>query len=322
MDIGFANISLGVRGSTRRLVELSNHLIRRGHKVTVYLPDGQTCSWLKLDAPIKSIDQMDEKNDYIIYYGHKELFPLMQKAKVKYRIYYILGLGDERVLNKEVGSKGIETIDRDGSPTVYHALHNKDTWKVFANCFALSDWIQTNLDCKAWTVQGGVDHNIFQRSRKPVAYKIVGSGAKRSAEGTVELLKTVKQVKREEKNSSYELYAGRGYSQEQLACILSSADVYLDTQKWGGWNNAVAEAMSVGAPTVCTRIMGNADFCENFYNCLMVDVDDINGMVDRVIKLLNDNELRSKVSKNAVKTMQTYTWENAAIQMEKALEEL
>jgi glycosyltransferase involved in cell wall biosynthesis len=80
--------------------------------------------------------------------------------------------------------------------------------------------------------------------------------------------------------------------------------------------------MSVGAPTVCTRIMGNADFCENFYNCLMVDVDDINGMVDRVIKLLNDNELRSKVSKNAVKTMQTYTWENAAIQMEKALEEL
>lgn len=67
MDIGFASINLGVRGSSRRIVELSNHLIKRGHKVTVYLPDGEKCSWLKLDASIKSISKMTEKNDFLIY---------------------------------------------------------------------------------------------------------------------------------------------------------------------------------------------------------------------------------------------------------------
>jgi glycosyltransferase involved in cell wall biosynthesis len=322
MDIGFANINLGVRGSTRRLVELANHLIKRGHKVTVYLPDGQRCDWLKLDAPIKDINKMTEKNDYLIYYGHKELFPLMQKAKVKYRIYYILGIGDEQVLDKLVESKGVESIDRDGSPTVYHALHNKDTWKVFANCYALSDWIQANLNCHSWTVQGGVDHSIFKRTGKPVAYKIVGSGSKRAAEGTVELLKVLKLLKKDNKKITSELYAGRGYSQEALAGILSSADIYLDTQKWGGWNNAAAEAMSVGVPTICTDIMGNRDFCCHGYNCLIVQVDDINGMFNAVLQLLRDNTLRSGIAKAAEKTMLPYTWENAAIQMEKALEEL
>jgi hypothetical protein len=325
MDIGFANINLNVRGSTRRIVELSNHLIQRGHKVTVYLPDGECCNWLNLDAPIKSTSEMIERNDYLIYYGHKSLFPLMQEAQVKQRIFYVLGIGNEQIMNDLAVldiNNGTDIINKEGSPTFYHALHDKENWKIISNCYALSDWIEQHLDCRSRTVQGGVDHTVFKRSGKPVAYKIVGSGAKRGAEGTVELLRAVKQVKREEKKSSYELYAGYGYTQEKLAQILSSADVYLDTQKWGGWNNATAEAMSVGASTVCTRIMGNADFCENFYNCLIVEVDDINGMVDAVIKLLHDDKLRSKVSKNAEKMMQKYTWENSAIQMEKALEDL
>jgi hypothetical protein len=265
---------------------------------------------------------MIEYNDFLVYYGHRELFPLMEKADVKKRIFYVLGIGNEQVLNSMLAldiNNGTDIINKEGAPTFYHALHNRDTWTVFANCFSLSYWLRVNLKCQTWTVQGGVDHEIFKRSGKPVAYKIVGSGSKRQAEGTIELLKAIKLIQKQDKRCTSHLYAGRGYSQGELANVLSSADVYLDAQKWGGWNNAVAEAMAIGVPTVCTNIMGNMDFCKHEENCLIVNVDDIDAMVKAVIRLLTDASLRKQIMINAESTMQEYTWEHSAIQMGNAL---
>jgi glycosyltransferase involved in cell wall biosynthesis len=323
MDIGFASINLGVRGSTRRIVELSNHLIKRGHRVTVYLPEGEKCDWLKLDAPIKKLEKLTEKNDFLFYYGHRDIFTLMERAKVKKRFYYVLGIGNENTLNEKLQvnfAKGTPIFEKEGNGTFFHALYNPNYWGIVTNCFTITDWMKTNLRIEAWTVQGGIDHDVFYRMHGPTPYKLVGCGAKRESEGTTELLKVFKQVEKKNKACIHEFYAGYGYEQTKIADILSSADVYLDAQKWGGWNNTLAEAMAVGCASVGTDIMGNMDFCVNRENCLMVRVDDIGGMVNAVTELLIDPKLRSKISKNAKKTMEKYTWENAAIQMEKALE--
>ena len=55
MRIGFPINDLMRHGSVRRVVELSNRLIRRGHEVVIFNQRGDRCDWIQYHALIRPV---------------------------------------------------------------------------------------------------------------------------------------------------------------------------------------------------------------------------------------------------------------------------
>ena len=106
-----------------------------------------------------------------------------------------------------------------------------------------------------------------------------------------------------EKISSYNLddtiiLLGR---RNDIPVILSAADVFLMTSAFEGFSNALSEAMFFGCPPVVTNA-GDASFLvENGVSGFIHEIDDIDGMVYSLKKILTDSELRKKISEECKK---------------------
>jgi len=97
---------------------------------------------------------------------------------------------------------------------------------------------------------------------------------------------------------------------EKLAKVYASSDVYFfpsDTESFG---NVVIEAMASGVPVVVADGGGPKGFVENGVNGFLCPTDDINAYWEKIQLLLNDKELRQKISNNAFTFTKSLRWEN------------
>lgn len=104
---------------------------------------------------------------------------------------------------------------------------------------------------------------------------------------------------------------------EEVNKLYNQASVFAQTSRHEGFSLPILEAMATGCPIVCTDAHGNRDFCHDGKNCLIVEHDDIEGMTKALKKLFKDKALRSRLSKNALKTAQSYRWEVIIDRVEK-----
>lgn len=92
--------------------------------------------------------------------------------------------------------------------------------------------------------------------------------------------------------------------------IISMSDVIGLFSFQEGLPRNLMEAMSVGKPIICTNIRGNNDLVKNDVNGILVDINDINGTKEAVLKLYNNRELFNKFSENGKKEVEKYDIEN------------
>lgn len=78
---------------------------------------------------------------------------------------------------------------------------------------------------------------------------------------------------------------------EQLARIYQSAVVFLITSFYEGFGRVVAEALAHQIPVVAPKITGIEDIVENSHSGFLLPANDVNGMANCVIRLLNDLSL-------------------------------
>ena len=103
MKISFVEPHLELYGGIRRIIELSNRLVIRGHDVTIFHSDGSPCEWLKCIAKIKPYNMfLDEVHDVVIYNDPNPIdYMLVKKAKAKIKIFYVLELYQKEELRKK-----------------------------------------------------------------------------------------------------------------------------------------------------------------------------------------------------------------------------
>jgi glycosyltransferase involved in cell wall biosynthesis len=101
--------------------------------------------------------------------------------------------------------------------------------------------------------------------------------------------------------------------------LYSSAQVWLCTSRSEGFPGPVLEAMACGCAVVATDCGGTADQIEDGVNGFLVPVDDADKMTGRILRLLDDPELRQRMVTASEANLAQFTWPHAIECLEIAL---
>ena len=80
---------------------------------------------------------------------------------------------------------------------------------------------------------------------------------------------------------------------------LYEADLFLSTTLYEGHPISILEAMSIGLPIVASKVTGNVDTIIEGHSGLFYKLGDVNQAISCIEKIMNDSELKSKISFNA-----------------------
>ena len=98
---------------------------------------------------------------------------------------------------------------------------------------------------------------------------------------------------------------------------LASADIFVRPSRSEGLGTAFLEAMAVGLPIIGTSVGGIPDFLDDLVTGLFCKVDDPKDLAEKIKTLIDDPELRKKLSANGRKLVEEkYNWDKIALQME------
>jgi len=86
-----------------------------------------------------------------------------------------------------------------------------------------------------------------------------------------------------------------------------------------GWGQVVTDANALGTPVVGYNVPGLRDSIKHGYNGLLIEKDNINALAEGIITLIEDNDLRKRLSINAIKWAKKFNWDKSAKEFERAL---
>jgi glycosyltransferase involved in cell wall biosynthesis len=108
-------------------------------------------------------------------------------------------------------------------------------------------------------------------------------------------------------------------SDEELAGLYASCDVFVSASWYEGFGLPPLEAMACGAPVVLTDSRGVREFAVNGVNCLMVPIQDPDSLAEAILRVLTDEELATRIAANGLQTALRYSWDDAVDRFERAL---
>lgn len=86
-------------------------------------------------------------------------------------------------------------------------------------------------------------------------------------------------------------------------------DLYLITSRNEGGPLALLESMATGVPVVTTRMGMAPELINNGINGFITDIDDVKSLYESSVKIIENDGLREDMIKNAINTVQDYSWE-------------
>jgi glycosyltransferase involved in cell wall biosynthesis len=270
-------------------------------------------------------EALDNPHDVIIY-NHPNPFDhhLVRKATAKLKVFYVLELYERSLLK---GSR-LKIVTRPNPRTIMRMVYLKKAlhspYLILANATWMKQWLSEALGVDAKLLIGGVSTEMFHPvpvEKKPGRIRILSSGDPRPRKGLATVLAAIEIVKKYVPDLEFDTYYGKGTSQEHIAQTYCSADIFIDAQRYAGWNNPVAEAMACKVPVVCTDIGGVRDFAVHDETALLVPINDHEAMAQAVLRLIRNESLREKLRENAFAKIAQFTWPESAANLERILEE-
>ena len=85
---------------------------------------------------------------------------------------------------------------------------------------------------------------------------------------------------------------------DKLKNYLKSSDIFILPSWKEGMPNALIEALACGLPSIVSPVGVIPDYLTNLENCIFVSPRDSDSLEKSILLLINDFELRKKISKN------------------------
>ena len=109
--------------------------------------------------------------------------------------------------------------------------------------------------------------------------------------------------------------------QDVIKDIYGQCDLWLCGSRTEGFHLPPLEAMACRCPVVSTRVGGPMDIIEEGINGYLVKIEDFRGLAEKAIQILEMSGAEwKKMSDAAYDTATRYTWDDATLFFEKALE--
>ncbi len=100
-------------------------------------------------------------------------------------------------------------------------------------------------------------------------------------------------------------------NQNELRILYSNADVFILTSTTETLGFVILEAMACGSCVIGMNAGGVKNIIENKVNGFKVDPDDINKIIYYINEIVNKQDIRDIISKNAIQYASQFSWESA-----------
>lgn len=108
-------------------------------------------------------------------------------------------------------------------------------------------------------------------------------------------------------------------SQEKLREIYNEAQVYIYPSIEEGFGLTCVESMACGCALCSTNYLGVYEFAVDKENAFLSPIKDVDAMVNNVKILLENDELRMKISRNCINTVKKFDWNISVSKFEQLL---
>ena len=140
---------------------------------------------------------------------------------------------------------------------------------------------------------------IICKERSDVSFIVAGSGR--------DLKKVIRKTKKAGIQDRF-IFVGQ-VEKDQMIKLYQNAALFILPSYHEGLPTVILEAMSCGLPVVATDVRGNQDLVSNGENGILIPSRNPEKMAREISRLLEDDNLREKLGKNARKTIEkNYTW--------------
>ena len=102
--------------------------------------------------------------------------------------------------------------------------------------------------------------------------------------------------------------------QDQLAMLYSKANIFIDSSDFQGFGRTALEAMACGTACILTDTGGVLEYAKNMHNCVLVPPKEPDRIADGILKVLNNHELRSRITANGLITVRDFCHKREARQ--------
>ena len=111
-------------------------------------------------------------------------------------------------------------------------------------------------------------------------------------------------------------------SEAEKVTLLQDAIVYITASMREGWGLGVTEAAACGTPAIAYEVPGLRDTIINDETGLLTPYGNIESLAEAVLKVLTDKTLRAKLSRNAFKWANNFSWEETAKETLKVIKKI
>jgi len=111
-------------------------------------------------------------------------------------------------------------------------------------------------------------------------------------------------------------------SNEEVPRYMAAADVFALPSLSEGFPIVILEAMASGLPIVATNITGLPEVVHNGENGFLVESKNSIELAEKVLLLLQDNELRGRIAQNNKQRAKDYTWEKVIDRLEQVYQKI
>jgi glycosyltransferase involved in cell wall biosynthesis len=337
-------------GGFKVVYEYANHLVRRGHEVTVIYPWQLRASAARRSLRATLAGRRTSQSSLSVYLAKKpninwtsidDNVNLVKIPSLEARYMpnadaiFATGWQTAVYVNECPSDKGAKFyLVMDFAPWLGNKSVLEQTWRLPLKKIAISSWLaetvlQTGIlkeDIRVIPI--AIDHDRFRVTNDIVerpARVIMHHSAhayKRSKLGVSALLKCKDVIpnlqatlfgpvrKRPARLPSWIEYYG-GVSESQLVELYNAASICLCSSVAEGFALPPAEAMACGCAVATTDCGGNRDYAEHEKTALVSDPDDFASLVQNILRLLSDDELRVRIALAGRKRMMDFTWEKS-----------
>lgn len=353
MKINYTMFGTGLTGGVRVLLEIANRLVERGHEVTITsLGSENDHRWFPLKA--RTVYVKVPIYMQVIRYGMRkylknEWFDSYPQSEIKMLTKAIPEDIDINVATFCFTAYAVFASEK-GIP-FYHMQHYEPlffddrflkklaegTYFLPLNKIVNSIWLKNLMKEKYGydlpIINPGINHDVFyprEVERNDNKLRVVAFGKQTRWKGFPELLKAMEIVMKERKDVEFIVYGAKKpdypskvpyrflerISDEELAKLYSSADVFVSASWYESFPLPPIEAMACGAPVVTTRY-GTEDYAFHEKNALVVPPKDPKALAQAILRLLDDEDLREQFRKEGPKTAKQFTWDKTVDKVEK-----